>query len=558
MSTNNVIDCIIVGHNDMDFSLVHEQLKRIGKHSGAYIDLKANSVRIGGEQITYMDLLNRVLKQTTGRDHRLYACELPHLGAAYLKNFLYKRNFNVEIVNSFNYERERLKELLAQSPRAVAITTTLYVDYGPIVDIVKFVRKHNPDTRIIVGGPHIFSICSDRDEETQEYIFQEIGADIYIFDSQGELTLSRILAALRSQKRPDLSGIPNLTYTFDNLEFHRTPRAIEDNDMDENAIDWSHFGRDYYVPTVQMRTARSCAFKCAFCRYPAFAGSLNLTSLNVVERELMLLHSSGVKNVVFIDDTFNVPLPRFKELCRIMIKNRFNFNWFSFFRCSNADDEAFDLMKQSGCKGVFLGIESGDPRILKNMNKFADVERYRYGIRMLKERDIVTFATIIVGFPGENEESIRNTTNFLEETSVMFYRLELYYHYTNVPIHKEAEKYGIRGTGYSWKHNTMNWQQAADHLQEMYKTIKGPCILPGYMFDFWSIPYLMGKGLTIDQIKGFVAAAQDLLILGFDDNTVVSTEQQDERMRDLFRVPSPASAHFIETPGLEEPRIWFA
>jgi radical SAM PhpK family P-methyltransferase len=544
MSTNNDLDCILIGHNDMDFSLVQEELKKIGKHSGAYVDLKANSVRVNGKRITYMDLLNRTLKEATGRDHHLYVCELPHLGAAYLKNFLCKRNFNAEIVNSFNYERERLQELLAQSPRAVAITTTLYVEYSPIVEIVEFIRQHNPRTRIIVGGPHVYSICSDRDEETQDYIFQEIGADIYIFDSQGELTLSKILAALHSDKNaPDLSAIPNLTYTFDNVQFHRTPRAIEDNDMDENAVNWSYFDPNYYVPTVQMRTARSCAFKCAFCRYPAFAGSLNLTSLEVVERELTLLHSSGVKNVVFIDDTFNVPLPRFKELCRMMMRNRFDFNWFSFFRCSNADDEAFDLMQKSGCKGVFLGIESGDPRILKNMNKFADADRYRYGIRMLKERDILTFATIIVGFPGENEESIRNTTNFLQETSPLFYRLELYYHYTNVPIHKEAEKYGIRGTGYSWKHNTMDWQQATGHLQEMYKTIAGPRILPGYMFDFWSIPYLMGKGLTVEQIEGFVGTAQEILVQGFDDSAVVNTERQDERMRDLFRAPSLASAH---------------
>jgi radical SAM PhpK family P-methyltransferase len=537
-TTNNNLDCIIIGHNDMDFQLVYEEVKKIGKHSGAYNDLKANSVLFRGERITYMELLNQVLKESTGRDHHLYACELPHLGAAYLKSFLRKRNFNVEIVNAFNFEKERLKELLAQSPNTVAITTTLYVEYSPIVEIVNFVRQHNPRTRIVVGGPHVYTICSDRDEETQDYIFQEIGADIYIFDSQGELTLSKVLAELcRAKDAPDLSGIPNLTYTSDNLEFHRTRRELEDNDMDKNAVDWNYFDPSYYSPTVQMRTARSCAFKCAFCRYPAFAGSLNLTSLEVVKRELMLLHSTGVKNVVFIDDTFNVPLPRFKDLCRMMIKNRFDFNWFSFFRCSNADDEAFDLMKQSGCKGVFLGIESGDPRILKNMNKFADVDRYRYGIRMLKERDIITFATIIVGFPGENEESIRNTTNFLQETCPAFYRLELYYHYTNVPIHKEAEKYGIRGTGYSWKHNTMDWQQASMYLRNMYKSIVGPRILPGYMFDFWSIPYLMAKGLSVEQIEGFVATVQEILVQGFDEDVVPETTQQEARMRDLFRAP---------------------
>jgi len=200
MRTSGNPDCLIIGHNDMDFQTVQLELEKIGKHSGAYNDLKANSVLFHGKRITYMSLLNETLKKATGVDPTLHACELPHLGAAYLKSFLCKRNFNVEIVNSFNKEKERLKELLAQSPKAVAITTTLYVEYSPIVEIVEFVRKHNPQTKIIVGGPHIYTICSDHDPATQDYIFKEIGADIYIFDSQGELAFSNIMAELRDRK----------------------------------------------------------------------------------------------------------------------------------------------------------------------------------------------------------------------------------------------------------------------------------------------------------------------------------------------------------------------
>ena len=59
--------------------------------------------------------------------------------------------------------------------------------------------------------------------------------------------------------------MPNLVYTDDNSTFRRTVREIENNDMDEGGIDWSHFSNDLLVPSVQMRTARSCAYKCAFC-----------------------------------------------------------------------------------------------------------------------------------------------------------------------------------------------------------------------------------------------------------------------------------------------------
>src|SRR6185369_17451496 len=111
MTTNDDLDCILIGHNEMDFSSVQEELKKMGKHSAAYMDLKANSVRIRDERITYMDLLNRTLKDATGRDHHLSVCEVPHLGAAYLKSFLCKRNFDVEIVNSTSKLRRRVHNL---------------------------------------------------------------------------------------------------------------------------------------------------------------------------------------------------------------------------------------------------------------------------------------------------------------------------------------------------------------------------------------------------------------------------------------------------------------
>ncbi|MCP5052543.1 MAG: hypothetical protein GY940_35570 [bacterium] len=54
--------------------------------------------------------------------------------------------------------------------------------------------------------------------------------------------------------------------------------------------------------------------------------------------------------------------------------------------------------------------------MLKNMNKAAKPERYKWGIQQLKKNNIDSFASLICGFPGETEESIRTTMNFIEET----------------------------------------------------------------------------------------------------------------------------------------------
>jgi radical SAM PhpK family P-methyltransferase len=533
MPQRSHLDCIIIGYHDIDFATVVQKLKKTQKYSGAYHNLKTNSVLLEGERISYMSLLNRVLSEATGRDRPLHVCELPNLGVHYLKNYLAKRHLNIEIVNFFTREKDRLLELLALSPYAVAITTTFYVDHSPIVEIVEFIRKHSPATKIIVGGPHIYNICSNQDIDTQDLIFSSIGADFYIHDSQGEDTLFRLLCELRRQKELDLNSIPNLIYTFENLFFYRTVRRIENNNLDENSIDWHYFERENYIPTTQMRTARSCAFACSFCRYPAFAGPLNLTGIPIIENELRMLQAAGVSNIVFVDDTFNVPLSRFKDICRMMIRNQFDFKWFSYFRCSNADDEAFDLMQRSGCKGVFLGIESGDQTILKAMNKFAKPSRYEYGIRHLKERGIITFASLIVGFPGETEETVRNTMSFIENTAPDFYRAELYYHDTKVPIQQRAAEYNLTGAGYSWRHSTMTWNEACNLIEMMYTNIQSSLVLPLYMFDFWSIPYLIGEGITSGQLSQFMSIAQRMLIQGLDDK-VTDTRQQWEDLITIF------------------------
>ena len=513
MTEANGLDCILVGPHEMDFDAVEQATRSMGERSGAYRVLKTNSVRFRGRRMPYYDMLNQLMGEATGRPSRLHVCELPSLAICHLKTWLHRAGLTTAEINFFTTGKARLADLLAEEPTAVAVSTTFYVDNDAVTEIVRFVRENSrADTKIIIGGPHVMNICKNYDEESQDFIFSQIGADFYICDSQGENSLAQLLHALRSKRVGDVGKVPNLIYANGGGSFRRTLRVIENNSIEDSVVDWSLFDKDFYTPTVQLRTARSCSFSCAFCQYPSLGGPLSLNSLESVERQLRHFAEAGVQNVVFIDDTFNVPFPRFKKLCRMMIKNGFDFNWYSFFRCGNSDDEAFDLMAESGCKGVFLGIESGDNRILKNMNKSASAEKYRNGIGKLKERGILSMASLIVGFPGETKETITNTMNFIEETAPTFYRAELYYHYAGVPIHQQAAEYGIKGTGYRWKHNSMEWEEACEWVETMYRTIGSSLIMPGYMFDFWSIPYLLGSGMSTDRLKEFMRTAQGVML----------------------------------------------
>jgi p-methyltransferase len=241
---------------------------------------------------------------------------------------------------------------------------------------------------------------------------------------------------------------------------------------------------------------------------------LTLASIETIEKELDSLARLGyIKNLVFIDDTFNVPLPRFKEICRLMIEKNYQFNWFSYFRCSNSDEEAIELLAKSGCKGVFLGIESGSPTILKNMNKAATPENYVRGMELLHQYGVLTFASFITGFPGETEETFRQSVDFIKSTRPDYYRTQLWYCEPGTPVDRQREKYQIEGEGFVWSHATMDSMEAMDHIDRAFLEIKESTWLPQWSFDFWTIPYLLGKGYSLEQFKNLMSLSHRLLAL---------------------------------------------
>jgi radical SAM PhpK family P-methyltransferase len=561
MTNGNVVDCVLIGYHEMSFSDLAERSKPRSASGGTYSYLKANSVLLDGRRISYTELLNRAWSRTGHDAGPLNVFDLPNLGACYLASFLRRRQFSVEIVNFFNHDRARLVQLLNDGPRAVAITTTFYVEPSPIIELVRFIRSHNSEAKIVVGGPYIFNLCRDMDVATQDYVLDSIGADIYVHDSQGETTLGLILDRLRNGR--DLDDVPNLIYVRSRRSdapvspsplrmvtevtqsaFVRTPSRPENNDMNTEAIDWSLIDRQLFTPATQTRTARSCAYKCSFCTFPSMAGELTLTNLDVVEGELRYMHGAGVRYLTFIDDTFNVPLPRFKQLLKMMIRNDVGFRWFSHFRAGNADAECLDLMKDSGCMAVFLGIESGDQTVLNNMNKAAKVERYAWAIDQLHKRGIISFASFIVGFPGETRETVRNTIAFIEATAPTFYQAALYYHYRATPIHQKRVEHGIQGDAYSWRHNTMTWQEAAASVDMMYRTVSHSTVLPIFGFDFFGIPYFLAKGLSFDQFAGFLRLAQPMLVESYADQAV-DFSAHERQLDQLLAGPTLASPSAI-------------
>jgi radical SAM PhpK family P-methyltransferase len=520
----NRIDCVILGHNIGNFQDYIAESKAMAGFSGAYRNAQINSLLLDNQRISYMDLFNAIRKQTDHEAEELSPFDPIGLAALHLASFLARNGASTAIVGEFQKNKLKLDELLLDEPLTVAITTTFYFEPAPMKEIVAFVRERSPETRIIIGGPYPSHLERGSLSDTLELILEEIGADVYVIDSQGESALARVVKALKAGSTlEELQSIPNLLI-FSEGNSWRTRREPEDNPINQNGIEWSLFDRASLQPFSMMRTALSCPFACSFCSYPIRSGEHRLADIARVEVDLRQLSDMDVKFVYFIDDTFNVPLPRFKDLCRMIIKSRFRFKWLSYLRCGNMDIEAVKLAAESGCVGALLGIESGDQEVLQVMNKFASPDKYRRAIRWLEDAGIKTWALFFLGFPGDGDSGLANTISLVSDTAPSFYSTQIWFYDHATPIHRRAQEFDLQGSGYTWKHKTMTWEHACDNVDRMLQEVKGSLYVPQNGFSFETIFYLLGRGFSFRFVKDFLESCRDVVVDGLGDAAVDSTK----------------------------------
>lgn len=530
-----MIDCLIIGQSDVDFESHIKTIRfSFGRNSGAYQDQDLTFITHKGKPYRVLDFLNMVnqdqLQTPLTNTDFLWPTILV------LGTFLHKHGHTFDYINQFRQEQHKLREKMsANKYRMIAITTTLYVTDSPIREIVQMIRQYDQDVPIIVGGPYIKNRMTDNTPEKISGEFDGVGGDIYVNSSEGQVALVRVVEAMKAGQ--PLGSIPNLVYrsrldkiyagaeldppaalggTLPNGHKDRryavtggfafTESETEYNTLEENPLNYDLFPREDVGHFLSLATAKSCPYKCSFCGFPARAGAYTYLDVDAVERELIRLKEMGVVTLTFLDDTFNVPKKRFKEMLRMMIRNNFGFKWNSFYRSDQGDEETIELMAQSGCEGVFLGIESASDKILEMMEKTSRKKHYAAAIPQLTKNGIYTHANFIVGFPGETMETAMETMEFIKEMKPSTYKAQLWYADNTSPIWARREELGIEGIGFSWSHKTMTSDEATQIVDRMYQEIHSSAFLPQDGFGMWCIFYLQRKGMTRDQVLDFLKA----------------------------------------------------
>ncbi len=551
------MDCLIIGYNESIFEEDVERMKSMGTNSISFKDLGLGYINYNNKPYRALDILTHFYYENREGNKRVFHnADVLWQVIMYLGTCLNKNGFSFDYINLFQFEKEKLKEkLLKEDIEAIAITTTIYVSVHPILEVVSFVRKYNKTAKIIVGGPYISKQCEEMDTASNQSIFKLIDADFYINSLEGEATLLNLLREIKGSGHYD--GIDNIAYRHgDDYIFTKTSK--ESNSLEDNMIEYSLFPKDHIGETVNIRTSKSCPFSCAYCGFPLRAEKYSFISVERIEKELNALRDVGsVKYINFIDDTLNIPKERFKEILKMMIRNKYSFKWFSFYRSDFGDEEIIDLMKASGCIGVFIGVESANNDMLKRMNKTAKVEHYLKAIPYLKKVGITIFVSTIVGFPGETYETAKETIDFIEETKPDFFRPQIWWSDPLTPILLKKEEYGIKGLGFNWTHYTMDSKTAYDLFEKTFLSVENSIWVPDPGFNAYGMYYLLQRGMTLQQVETFLkcfisAVKYKILNPGkdnvsgqvlenlrnscrFDDNEVQNINQIEELSGDRYK-----------------------
>jgi radical SAM superfamily enzyme YgiQ (UPF0313 family) len=252
--------------------------------------------------------------------------------------------------------------------------------------LVKYIRKHNPKTKIIAYGYYCCLTGIDI-----------LGADITIKENNINLILSSI-------HKLDQNFSLIQYETFDNLPFI--------NRLMLYAIPFFHEKKS----STLIQTAKGCENSCIFCQRKGWQSHYVMHSNNYIYREFEYLEAHNFKNIWIIDENFTFHLGRAKDILQGLIDNGTTRNMkISISSWANIDQEFLDMASKANIKTISFGIETGNDEILQFYRKKIDLKKVKPIIQYANSIGIFTVGNFIIGAPMETENTVKETFSFITE-----------------------------------------------------------------------------------------------------------------------------------------------
>ena len=308
----------------------------------------------------------------------------------------------VEIVDG-KFERlsyEAIAERVRRFAPDVVGLTAFTNEIKPAAQVARMVKALSPAIATVIGGVHASVLPERTLDEFPAFDLAVIG--------EGEVTFAELVAALDGNT--PLAAVPGVCVRDGDRALRSAARERPD------ALDalpppaWDLLPRS---SRYLFMTQRGCAYRCTFCANPN--GRLVRTrSIAHVMAELDEIIARGGEQLYVCDELFTANRERTHRLLDAMMAAGIGrkLRWSAQTHVNLVDRDLFAKMKAAGCHICGLGIETGDPDIMRRMKKGSTMERVVAARNAAREVGLPIEGLLIIGHPYETWESAMRTIEF--------------------------------------------------------------------------------------------------------------------------------------------------
>lgn len=362
-----------------------------------------------------------------------------------------KAGFDVSIVDLKTDDNwsETLSRLIDSDTICAGITCSTGRMIRSAIEIATTIRKIRQDLPIVWGGPHPtllpeqtlrhplvdFVVVNEGDEAFMELV-QALSEhkDVSSIKGIGHKNNGNITINPPRKLIKDLNGLHNLPYQLVNISKYSS--LTVDN-----------------LPSIDILTSRGCPYNCGFCSVPLTSHRLWRTYSveKIIENVELLYNKYGIRTFYFADDNLMVNLKRVERLLDALKEARLNISWGTqgvrVDTINKMSLKLLDKIEESGCRELSMGVESGNPEMLKMIDKEICVEDVLEANRKLAGRNIAVKLNMIIGFPGEGMKGIKKTVDLAlelyRESKNAWFPFNIFSPYPGTPMFKIAMEYGF-------------------------------------------------------------------------------------------------------------------
>ena len=370
----------------------------------------------------------------------------PPLGLGYIAAHLRDEDHDVSIVDAtFTGEEAAIQRAKSLHPRVVGIYSMFTMREAAL----RFARALRGDCELLVAGGPLPTV------EPETYLNDFDAAAV----GEGEQTMLEIaqghklgevngLVYREKEGRPLRPGVEggdlirtHARRVLSNLNAIPLPAR----DLFDNKQYIDYYKRRGEPPTTSAITSRGCPFACDFCSHPIFGESFRERSPQNMADEVEQILDLGYERVFFQDDCFTLTRGRVAKFCDEVERRGLRFGWECLSRVDSMDEETAARMRGAGCDHVYFGLESGNDRVLKIMNKSATPEMGRRAVEAARAGGLKTGAFFIFGYPGDDTESMLETLRFANSLPLDYLSFTYPYPIPGTPLYERVKDKMIEG-----------------------------------------------------------------------------------------------------------------